>query len=369
MNRQCVFQRGVQSAVLALGLLTLFVNLLGGSALASGHAKGRPGAKNRASGLIIRYASPQTNGYVTSTGPANVWVGQVCWAEARVPDGGPIDRILWIVPGNVFQSYNPHTIDSAKPGAVPVVDRKIATNQNPLQFRPAGRERLNVRCIVSSRGRTLSKTIVFDVKKPTSTLNVYTDSGQEVRWWKGSLQFISPQNGDNSAGIKFKGVVRDVPGEGHDVCYVQVFSSSVRMQVEDTVRYVRVPDVGTQPFVDNNGSSWDYPARRKEREDARSFRIDTDDTPAVITRNTDVTAVRVQEEVTMWLMYKAPGDDSNWVPLRKADWFWKGRADVDRENDKWTYSGNNTNSHSGQETTEFPLWSGNIKPGKYVQLP
>ena len=71
-----------------------------------------------------------------------------------------------------------------------------------------------------------------------------------------------------------------------------------------------------------------------------------------------------EEQLTTYVMFKPAGDDSQWVPLMKFDWWWS----VDAQNpDGWQLMTSDRYLGTPEEATDHPVWNQVASGGDLVQ--
>ncbi len=244
-----------------------------------------------------------------------------------------------------------------------------------------------ISCEVQANGRIIPTT-PFDVnvRTPTSQLDVTTfgnpavvdaDANDLIRFpWLG---FYGPvqQNGRRESGVEFRGSV-DVPNEFAPGSwgFVQLVSGDIWGLYQDSngADHIRRSawSTLTAPVLDNKflyGPMYDYEGFVADTSPTNSKPRFTNDTPKVRLANevTDIGLLRCTEmldygDFTMYLMFKPNGEGSQWVPLRKLHWWWRGKA-------IWTGNGfvfqlspppvSDQGKDAPVDTTDHPVWNQN----------
>lgn len=161
--------------------------------------------------------------------------------------------------------------------------------------------------------------------------------------------------GSTAGGIVFNASVAVPSGfsEG-SWCYAQVVSAAIdgttpegafhntnRAQALDAFPYLYSPDVYSTPNSET-----------------------THDSPSVSLEG--LTSITLDYSFIMYLMFRPPGSDSKYIPLRKLSWVM--RAGATKNGEAWALIGTNSLTPSplvAQETTTCPQWNGNILPVQY----
>ncbi len=130
-------------------------------------------------------------------------------------------------------------------------------------------------------------------------------------------------------------------------------------------------DGQTKTFlVDTKGYVLDnpFPYGRKDDDPAvynpGSTPQDTDDTPNIaVFKKEALTYAQSKAFFSMYILFMPPGRNSNWIPLRRLDWSWKGEAE--KKEGRWgLVSGSPPNPNPNHrvtsiEDTDHPKWKKN----------
>jgi hypothetical protein len=198
--------------------------------------------------------------------------------------------------------------------------------------------------------------------------------------WGGAIGFDPNASSPNSVGlfgtpygINYTADVT-IPGnldQSAQYCFVQLISPR---------RWERVV-VGDQTYEFSNALNACDPKALDERFPAwgpyyvQSGQQGGGDSPALTTNASSsggivtraVTGIYLspqEEQLTTYVMFKPAGDDSQWVPLMKFDWWWS----VDAQNpDGWQLMTSDRYLGTPEETTDHPVWSQVASGGDLVQ--
>jgi hypothetical protein len=124
-------------------------------------------------------------------------------------------------------------------------------------------------------------------------------------------------------------------------------------------------DAGDEPTYSSKGH---YPpiALPVEVDKRKSFRnTATFDSPHTSLEPGDKT-VTVDDHFKYYILYKPRTAGAIWVPVARAAWYWKGRAE--RSGTSWKVEGKGKVSDTGKITTEFPEYESNVSQNKWIEI-
>ena len=195
-------------------------------------------------------------------------------------------------------------------------------------------------------GRNVSRTITFNVKRPTasiaataSTTNIGVDSVTQNT----ELRLGNP---DATPGITFTRSLTLPQGFSGDTQWVQIFtqkSGTVTINGQTaSLTTVGLDDVYPYPLDSN----------------ATAGNGKTSDTPGFVLNS--LTSASVDFRATMCLMFKPSNvqGTSIWVPLRQVSWVWQASATLN--NSIWSITSQaNPGTLSDANSTAHPVWTKN----------
>jgi len=92
----------------------------------------------------------------------------------------------------------------------------------------------------------------------------------------------------------------------------------------------------------------------------------TSDSPFTSLEPEDVT-VTVDDRFKYFILYKPDTADAVWVPVAKAEWFWKARAV--RSGANWRFPTKEGKVTAKGVTSEFPEYESNVSQNQWIELP
>jgi hypothetical protein len=126
-------------------------------------------------------------------------------------------------------------------------------------------------------------------------------------------------------------------------------------------------DAGDEPTYSAKGhyGSIAFPTEVKAGKAIRD--TETWDSPHTSLEPTDA-SVSVHDQFRYYILYKPRTAGAIWVPVARAEWFWKATAV--RDGTGWKLTGAEGKvTESGRVTTDFPRYDSNVSYNKWVELP
>jgi len=280
-----------------------------------------------------------------------------------LPVGLDISAHQWTIPGSVIADFHVGQGDPENGPYTPgeVVPLEDLTQDSVEFYWHDGGDGRQVHYSITIGEDTLDCVATFDVKRPqaevtTVTRSVEVNEDPNSAEWFLALRFGTPEQG-GEPGIEFHGTVTMPNGFSGETCYCQLYNQNHRLRLEQ-------PLSPWQEAV-GEGLDNDFPYKRLHWSVAIDPTPETDDTPALeLTDGADLG--EVSDSATMWLMFKPEGDDSIWVPLRRVDWWWQGRA-LKQADGTWELDwGANSIEPEDADTTSYPTWTYNIEMIEWV---
>ncbi len=188
----------------------------------------------------------------------------------------------------------------------------------------------------------ITKSVTFDVKRPTAEVTAVTVSPQIITTNPPLLAFRTP----STPGISFSRTVTMPPSfPGGELKWVQKISSTLRRR---------------KSFPGNNWSRTEA-ANVLDNTNPYDPGISVSDSPAVELLP-GFTEYTVNDHYEMYLMFKPAGNGSIWVPLRRVLWYWNVGATRNAITGNWSLAANPTysNSPASEDVIIPPQWVGNI---------
>ncbi|MDB6122464.1 MAG: hypothetical protein JWQ71_1457 [Pedosphaera sp.] len=249
-----------------------------------------------------------------------------------VPDGSAapaITNFSWSIQGYVVSDY----IADNSTGRVEAV---FSLKNAAVSYCWVNGGEKQVRCTADVNGTRLMARTSFNVIKPTAEIITRTGA-VAVDEWPARLELHF--GGETGPGIEFSNQRADT--YGGVMQWVQTATALRKRQLNDS----------TWQRWAGSGLDTVYPYETRDP---------VSDYPGTPLRN-DCLKKSIWDSHEMWLMFKPPGADSIFVPLRAVRWYWTGSAT--RGATGWTLDPRSV-AHSvnpkDYETTSFPTWTNNV---------
>ena len=151
-------------------------------------------------------------------------------------------------------------------------------------------------------------------------------------------------------------------GSGGQWGWVQLLSVSTTRVVNGVTKALKSGTSATGYFTEGSDGTLPTSSRPDIPLDPQGYFV-TDgmlggnfDTPSEFLDSV-ASSYHVENNFQDWLMFRPPGAGSQFVPLRKFTWYYKGDASHAAPNGPWTYSGLAHDFTAPEATSVFPDWS------------
>jgi hypothetical protein len=279
-------------------------------------------------------------------------------------------------PGKTFASYvvPPDASEGVLTKLPDLTDDIPGVRERDLEFywADSGANR-TVSAQVLVGGQTFSDGLTFDVLPIQSDLTTSGPLGTAQLNPQGTMmQFLNP---GAMPGIKFESSV-NVPNGFADgeFAFVQIVSPNLvdtgTDQIPVTHEYVSRANGKTgldTEFPYSMVPTFGFPDPKKPRPTWWGKAVTQDSPGSSFTTfvgnvPTEMDSVSRDDKFEMYLMFKPAGQNSSWVPLKKLEWWWKGKAIKDAFG--WTIQkGSNTQGSSpALNVSDHPQWTENMFP-------
>src|SRR5205085_7415543 len=280
----------------------------------------------------------------------DVIVGQQINLVAEVkPAGTTISSQQWTIPGNPIANYAVNFTCETCATSGTVTQLSSLNSSSETFYWYTGGDNRQVQYSATINGQQYSATATFNVKRPTAQVLATTPGSvaadQADGFW--ALHFGVPGLG-NAHGINFSIQSLTIPtGFSGTTEWVQLVTNSTRTAQLNT---------GPQQTLQGSGLDTLYPYDTGNS---------TDDSPAQGLDCDHYSAYTVNDQFTMWLMFKPSTTGAIYVPLRKVDWSWNGTAN--RFFCSWTLGSisGHSNNPTDADATTFPQWTTNINQSSF----
>ncbi|HEU4713002.1 MAG TPA: hypothetical protein VFS76_15640 [Pyrinomonadaceae bacterium] len=290
----------------------------------------------------------------------NVIVGQqISLTTEPFPEDGAVTESEWTIPGgnsdriaNYTVNFNPN--QSATSATVTNLTENSLNGTSVGFYWISEGDGRTVQYSAKINGKSVSRSVTFNVKRPTVTLMATTGSTTNTAFDSVlRTQVLQLGNPDGTPGIVFTRTITAMPsGFSGDMQWVQVYNHlNGSLTISGNTQNVQtcgLDDVFPYPLDPG----------------ATQNNLKTSDSPAVILPS-GATAASANYHATMWLLFKPTGVDgtSIWVPLRKVTWAWTASATFNGT--AWTIS-SQTNPANLQSANshDHPTWNKNINSGQ-----
>jgi len=235
----------------------------------------------------------------------DVIVGQQINLVAEVkPAGTTISSQQWTIPGNPIANYAVNFTCETCATSGTVTQLSSLNSSSETFYWYTGGDNRQVQYSATINGQQYSATATFNVKRPTAQVLATTPGSvaadQADGFW--ALHFGVPGLG-NAHGINFSIQSLTIPtGFSGTTEWVQLVTNSTRTAQLNT---------GPQQTLQGSGLDTLYPYDTGNS---------TDDSPAQGLDCDHYSAYTVNDQFTMWLMFKPSTTGAIYVPLRKVDW-------------------------------------------------
>lgn len=273
--------------------------------------------------------------------------------EVIPTDGAPaIGSWQWTIPGTRVEGYD--VVDDASIGESSgetneLTEDECQTANVCFHWVDGGNNRL-VSCSTIVQSVTHTVVAKFDVEGIVSTFTcTIGDVGVDEWWgsgdWRLHFGWISAlSNANGPEGIEFAYSASSPPAG----------TFKMRQLITSVTHKKQMTADGTWKIA----SGSDYL-------DTNLFMPDAVDSPCSEGLTQSYLNYETSTTFSTWLMYKPDSTGAIFVPLRKIDWFWSGKAT--RSGTTWSLTASEKPSAALTSTTtvDFPEWTHNID---YVQL-
>ncbi|HKV42015.1 MAG TPA: hypothetical protein VJX67_22615, partial [Blastocatellia bacterium] len=274
----------------------------------------------------------------------NCIVGQQINLTAVVQgSSSPITNTKWAVPGSTVGSYTVQYTPPSDPASPPAptsasVTAATFTNAATTYYWVDGGDGRNVTFSCKAGGKTISATTTFNVAQPTAKFSSKTVGTISVD--SACLNILALHYGCSLGvpGIKYTSSATIPAGFDGVTQLVQVVTSTTRTHSQSD---------GQPTAKGSNLLDTAFPYGSDE------------DAPEELFAGSD-RSVSVNDSFTIWLIFQPKSDNSIWVPLMKLSWSWSASASPTH-----LFAPMNSPDQTGVSTTDFPLWSGNIRGLQY----
>lgn len=220
---------------------------------------------------------------------------------------------------------------------------------------------ITIKCLVdmTAGGQALSIPLsaTFTLDSPTSQMDPVATGTVQIAGATDALRLIltgltQGAYGNGNCGIYFPSTATTPAGFGGDgdFCFAQVI---------DPVRVETIN--GQQETVPGDGewgldNAFPYNYEPQQTYPANGQVINGQDEPWISLSDPFETAASASDQAEMFLMYRPPGSNACWVPLRQVPWSWSGSATLSGLN--WTLSNYSVSPNPASISTCFhPTWT------------
>lgn len=264
----------------------------------------------------------------------NEIVGRKVSLSATVfPSVGTVSKNKWTIPGVRVKNFIA-TNTSANLTELPTSDLE---KDSVTYYWVDGEDNREVKYSFELNSQIFEKKVKFNVKRPIATLEskfgsvqiVYANAVKDYNFIMGLF------TGSNGPGIILKSSITDPPGfnKGEGQFWQEIIYSHTNFFAAGHDVIVQKRLDAPLPYATLPNSLQDSPIVRLDERFSKISRIDSFRT---------------------WVMYRPAGDDTIWVPLLSAQWYFNGTAE--KKNGKWTLISGDQGLRINQNTTDFPSW-------------
>jgi hypothetical protein len=269
----------------------------------------------------------------------DVIVGERVKLSAEIlPSGITGSSQSWTIPDNIFKDYEV-AANNSQGRKVPVDSLTTATaNFVWVDGGGAGANDFTEKQVdykLAVTGGQIKGKTTFKVKRPKFTLATATESVNIIE--ENGMPFLYFATETNQ-GIMFQNTaaVQFPTSYTGTTQWVQIVNNSLR----------RIDFPSGPPSVDNQtGLDGCYPYAR--RNSGRAFDSPKQGLAGIV--------VNVNDDFSMWLMFKPNTPDAAWVPIKKVDWSWTAQAIL--SSGQWTYTESHSMNPAFFDTVSFPEWT------------
>lgn len=247
------------------------------------------------------------------------------------PSGATVSNVQWTVPGTRVANY----IANGTTGTVTPLSNLNTSSISFYWVDGASGRQVTLSCKVN--GTPFTKTVKFNVKRPTAQVTTATGAVNISSAWGGgtSLHFGVPQK----LGIIFTHNVTYPSGLTGTLAWIQLAKLNRKRQLVVNSSWEKLVEVGLD-------GSFPYPSASSNS---------ANDSPRSPLDNT-LLKKSADDSFEMWLLFKPSGATSIWVPLRKVSWSWSGVAT--RNGNIWDLSSpSNSVNPASVDSTTHPEWT------------
>lgn len=266
-----------------------------------------------------------------------------------LPAGVSISGFYWSASGVVFKDYQ---ADNKTAHLITWVDRSSSSTE--FYWADTGQKSVSVSYIVSdgTNSWTCESSMIVQVVKPISLLAAV----------KRNVVLSATGNGAKI----------EAPGTGFTA---YVASVADRFETEGQFQLVqRVQDGGLytktndQVMQGNHYQEWVLDTFYPAAGPALTGHVMTFADPPETPFQSDAKKHETHDHFEMYLMFKPPGIDTKWVPLKVIPWEWSFNAT--KAGGVWTLnSGDSSVPATGVVTSQHPRWDANYFPSVWVPKP
>jgi len=268
---------------------------------------------------------------------------------SSLPPGFTITGHLWTIEGESFADYDANEFRAK---LTPLTATEYTGEQLHFYWSQPGPHKVELYCRLNGSAATIPVTL--DVVKPESTLTATMGPVAHIE------DRIEPTGGARFQG-KVESLANEFGSEG-DWYYVQKVNDRSSFLIEDNGDNQTY--VGNRYGLDVLDSSCPYFPEKGFLQTGRAAK--TEDT-ADLTLSGDAYWMRSDFDFEMYLMFRPPGANTRWVPLRVLNWEYEGEAT--RNGTTWSIvpgSLKGAIEPSGLETFVHPVWDKNWRRHKWV---
>ncbi|MFO7956919.1 MAG: hypothetical protein R6X33_07440, partial [Candidatus Brocadiia bacterium] len=305
--------------------------------------------EDRIRATVIDVDIKQDGSVISGTTHSEIVGKRISLTGEVLPTGLSVSNEQWTIPGERIADFyvGPHDANEPENSYVPgeVVELTDLSDSSTSFYWVDGADGREVTYDVTVEGRPFQAVAIFDVKRPTATMDCTTGHvvvHEEHGDWFAALRFGDPTIQED--GIRFECTVNVPQGFTGSTCFVQLYSLHHRLRDDSPLHLWQ--------YKQGSGLDHTFPY---------AIGTITEDSPGLELYDGDDMA-EVDDSATMWFMFKPSvvEGDAIWVPLRKVDWWWQALAVKD--GDEWELdSGANSVDPESTDTTEFPEWTSNIE--------
>ncbi|WP_172683375.1 Ig-like domain-containing protein [Verrucomicrobium spinosum] len=265
-----------------------------------------------------------------------------------LPNAPSVNNFHWAVTGGKFKDY---TADGSQGVRTMLQQSEYEQQDIHYYWSQTGVQKVQLICDLNGQQHVFKTPIT--VVDPGSTLSApigttqITGGGYTI-----VLQGIS-------SGIAFNGKVKSIAtefGTEGEWTYVQTLNE----KRTDTARNGTAFTLLKNKFWGETvlDTTFPYPNSIYATGESRS----SHDTPStVFGLNHQLTTVEDLHDFKVYIIFKPPGENSKWVPLRKVDWSWNWKVTDKIDGGGWKFDYKNEASSESTPTHTHPEWTKNWK--------